>query len=60
VSENQKRKDEFEGIDKTVLAHIAATYEKEKWMAAASKYYDQTGKRISREKAQKAVEALRR
>lgn len=39
------------------LAEIAAKYERDKWRFAASKYYDLTGIRISKEEARRMVEA---
>lgn len=43
--------------DRFTLAEIAAKYDRDKWRFAASKYYDLTGVRISKEQAKKMAAA---
>jgi hypothetical protein len=38
------------------LKAFVAKYEREKWLAAASRHFDQTGQRISPETAKKMLE----
>ena len=56
MQESKEAKDTPEALTKQNLKAFVAKYERDKWLAAASRHYDLTGQRISPEAAKKMAD----